>query len=1258
MTVSISKMSINYYLDHAATGDGQAPHMTAYYTEAKAPPGTWLGSGLGGLSGLSVGQEVTEAHARSLYEDQVDPVSGQPLGQSMMKPQATPNGAVTPAGRPAKPERKGVAGFDLTFSPPKSVSALWALAGPELQARLHAAHRQALDETLEWVEANVVQSRAGHGGVAHVAVNGVIASAFDHWDSRAGDPQLHTHLVIANRVQRASDGHWVTIDSYTLHRHIVAISEMYNSLIFDRLANDVGALAESRGDVAVDLQQLIESDDVTQTAVGHQPPHTVELAGIPDSLIDEFSARSISIEARKNELIADYEATRGVSPTPREILLIRQQATLENRPKKDTLEQTTLPEKMRWWRQRTHMAGFDPDKLVRDAVGHHVRTVTGDMITEDIVEQISQWTLTDASQRRTTFTRANVRASAERVLRLVRCPSAADRHALVDRVVTATVDKAVSLSPTRSRSPEGPDSTVTLRGRSVFDHQPHAGVYTTEAVMSDEDHLISRVTATGAPTLAGHPEHLGVLEQWRTDDGHPLSADQMRASKHVLSSEAGLSAIIGPAGTGKSTTMGAITDTWHSVYGRQSVIGLAPSAVAAGVLGDEIGVDTDNVAKWLYESVGDGAARRAERVVNTESRLDTLNAAIARTPARNRPRLIQQREAMQAKLAADYATQAQYRFHPDQLIIVDEASMVSTSNLAELSRQAEAAGAKLLIVGDPAQLEAVDAGGFLGHVERNLDHTTLEMVWRFKNEWERQASLKLRTATDENAIASVVSTYAEEGRIHGDPEQEAADTAYTSWRADRDAGLSSILIASDNETVASLNQRAHTDLVDSGDVDITEQVALRDESQAGIGDLLLARRNDRSIRDSNGAFVSNGTRLTITAIRPDGSAEASVQTGEDETPPTIVLDADYLASSVELGYATTAHRSQGVTVDTGHAVVTPKLSRELFYVAITRGKQGNHAYVDIDDPENPTPDDWGLTMTAAAVDDQGEIIDDPSFYIKSVVARSTAEKSAHEVHDAELGWANDVGRICHELTYMSWAAKVTRTQEWLDSHPDPELHEHIRTDANWQRLISVDPAQNFHGELMPTDTAETIIKRCHKPTETKATGAGHMIPDAPTATDEQSRLWKQAIFDLSDQVAARRSVLAKDPPEWFSTLREQYAHHPRRDDVLDAVVVWRGVSDQTDSPDALGAKPPQDDYLRPYWDRMQTLLHSTEDDSPTPTPDNHEDPNLATIDWGALDADLDYVALDDSLPAAPTPTPHRHQPEIQTPEQAGPQGWA
>lgn len=306
MTVSISKMSITYYLEHAATGDGVSGDLTSYYTEAKAPPGHWLGSGLSGLVGLSVGQEVTEADARSIFEKVEDPVTGRSLGRALMTSTSAPDGAVTPSGHAAKRDREGVAGFDLTFSPPKSVSAVWALAGPELQGRLYAAHRQAMLETVEWVEANVIQSRAGHGGVAHVDVAGVIASAFDHWDSRAGDPQLHTHLVISNRVQRVSDQSWVTLDSYTLHRHVVAISEMYNSLLFDRLAEAAGTVAESRTDVDLDINTLIEEAEGGQPSGDYEPPNRVELAGVPDELIEEFSNRSVLIRQRKDELVAAF----------------------------------------------------------------------------------------------------------------------------------------------------------------------------------------------------------------------------------------------------------------------------------------------------------------------------------------------------------------------------------------------------------------------------------------------------------------------------------------------------------------------------------------------------------------------------------------------------------------------------------------------------------------------------------------------------------------------------------------------------------------------------------------------------------------------------------------------------------------------------------------------------------------------------------------------------------------------------------------
>src|SRR5699024_9056302 len=192
--------------------------------------------------------------------------------------------------------REPVAGFDLTFSAPKSVSTLWDVSGPQLQQAIHQAHQQAVDETMAWVERELIRSRAGKGGVAQVPVHGVIASMFGHWDSREGDPQLHTHVVVSNRVQRLLDDQWATLDSYTLHRHVVAISETYNSVLFDHLHNHIQALPQATAadgedhELVHDLVDAATNDSTAATDVSASGM-AVELAGVPDDLIREFSQR-------------------------------------------------------------------------------------------------------------------------------------------------------------------------------------------------------------------------------------------------------------------------------------------------------------------------------------------------------------------------------------------------------------------------------------------------------------------------------------------------------------------------------------------------------------------------------------------------------------------------------------------------------------------------------------------------------------------------------------------------------------------------------------------------------------------------------------------------------------------------------------------------------------------------------------------------------------------------------------------------------
>lgn len=537
-------------------------------------------------------------------------------------------------------------------------------------------------------------------------------------------------------------------------------------------------------------------------------------------------------------------------------------------------------------------------------------------------------------------------------------------------------------------------------------------------------------------------------------------------------------------------------------------------------------------------------------------------------------------ERLAAKLAAQHAEQARYTLAENQLLIVDEASMVSTVQLAELAHQAEAAGAKMLLVGDPAQLEAVDAGGFLGWMDRKMTPERLDMVWRFRNEWERQASLRLRTGT-----TSVLAEYAEHGRIHGRPEDDAADSTYTAWLADKRAGLSTILIASDNATVADLNTRAQADLVATGDVDLEQTVTLRGEVTAGTGDQVLARRNDRSLRDETGAFIANGTRLTLTGINPDGSAAAR----NENTGGAVTLDPDYLVSSTELGYATTAHRSQGVTVDSAHAVATSGLSRELFYVAMTRGREANHAYVDFRiDHETHAPDDWGLlTETPPAKD--------PVAVLEGVLKRESAERTAHEVRDAQRAWANDLGRMVHELDYLHWAARSARTHDWVQHTygDDPEALARLTEAETWPELVHADPATQHQGEPGAEDTVPQILARCTPRPEDPTLAAPKHQPES------QREVTTDLVARIQDELDGRLNRIETDPPTWYDELAQHHPNPTTRRAAAADVLVWRAVSGQDDADTALGKAPTEKDNTARYHQAAHAALH--------PTPENRAD---------------------------------------------------
>jgi len=198
--ITIRRMALGagfrYLMESVAAGDGgpdSGSGLTRYYAESGTPPGIFLGSGLaslGGGRGIREFETVSEEQLWRMLGVMTDPLTGQPVGN---EPRA---GTKTAA----------VAGFDLTFSPPKSVSTVWALADESTRKVIHDCHRRAIDFVLEYAEREVSHARSGTNGVVQEDLEGVVAVSFTHWDSRAGDPQLHDHVVVWNRACSLSDG--------------------------------------------------------------------------------------------------------------------------------------------------------------------------------------------------------------------------------------------------------------------------------------------------------------------------------------------------------------------------------------------------------------------------------------------------------------------------------------------------------------------------------------------------------------------------------------------------------------------------------------------------------------------------------------------------------------------------------------------------------------------------------------------------------------------------------------------------------------------------------------------------------------------------------------------------------------------------------------------------------------------------------------------------------------------------------------------
>jgi conjugative relaxase-like TrwC/TraI family protein len=990
-----------YLMESVTDGQGdrrETSAITRYYTEAGTPPGRWFGSGLAGLAagaGLVAGSVVSGEQMDLLFGQGRDPVTGAKLGRAFRHP---PSYADRVAARMralphrlsgeerqlavdkiraeerARKVRRPVVGFDYVFNPPKSVSALWAVADQRTREQITAAHHDAVTDVLHLIERDVARTRIGTDGVAQVKVRGVVAAAFDHYDSRANDPQLHTHLVVANRAQ-AEDGRWRTLDSRGgVFPSAVALSETYDNLIADHLTRRLGVAWEVR--------------DPGRKAKNAR----WEIAGVPDELIDAFSQRHHEIVTTKDELISEYRERTGREPDDATILRLRQRATLATRAAKKHYPLAVLA--AHWRHRAAEVLGInDPGQLVATVTQQQApdRGLHADDFAGSHAEMLVDEILARVHESRSTWTRWNIHAEAARASMRYRLATTADRDALHQQLIDTVQERSVMLSapPPAITPPE----FQRADGTSQFTPE-HSAVYTSGQVLDAEARLLDAGRTRGAPRVEAD-----LVERVLTataSDGQPPGEDQAAAVHAIATSGRGVDVLVGPAGSGKTTTLDALRAVWETEHGTGSVIGLAPTAKAAHVLSQSLGVTTENTAKWLAEH-----ARNPDRRARLRQLTD--QAATARAAA-NRHRA----DAVAATAAELRAQIRRWELTPGQLLIVDEASMCGTLALDTLTTHARAVGAKVLLAGDWAQLSAVESGGaFRMLVHDRTDVPELSAVRRFTNDWERAASVQLRVG-DNRAI----DAYTSHNRVHGGAAVDMMDIAYTAWAADEHDGHSSLLIADTNAAVADLNTRARADRIVWGLVE-PDGHRLHDSTRAGTGDRIVTRQIDRTLSTGPRSWVKNGDQWIVVQRFDDGSL-AVRRTGDTTNRTALRLPAAYVAAHVELAYATTAHRAQGDTVDTAHALVRPEMSREVLYVAMTRARQSNTAYVCTD---------------TGMCDEYGPDQDQPTAreVLEQVLAHTGAELSAHETIHAEHERVGSIAQLAAEYDTI---AREHQRQRW------------------------------------------------------------------------------------------------------------------------------------------------------------------------------------------------------------------------------------
>lgn len=982
--------------EQRAEGQQRGPGAARYFgsaVEHGEPAGRWGGRGLPGMFGIAADAQASEAFVRSVFGKLTDPRSGESLGRAPRKFRNTAErveAALAAAGPDATPEqrrqielaaaadgRRAVAYYDLTFSPSKSVSvyyaALLAAGDVEGAAAVAAAHDRAVGVAMGYAEDHVAYTRTGYHGRTQ---DGRSVGRYD-----AGEGLVWTKW--RHSTNRESEPQ--------LHTHVAVLNRLRT------LSDGVIRALDGRGfrpvkeAIATAYERALEEELVAARGVvfaDRGDGKAREIVGVDPQLCVEASTRRAQTLTKAEELTAQYVARNGREPDAAARKAILHDAAMSTRKPKEGI---AGPAAVAAWGESRAERLVATLEAVADAaeaaanVGHP-DTVAGLRLDPAVPEQrqvLLAAAVADVQHEYATWTLGNLVAAIDR--RVGALPGEASgvaRPGYLEGLAREAVEPGNGYGVALLTAPDPVTMPQELRrpqdGRSVF--RPHMDErYATLAQLATEERIVTGARQLTAPTIGG-PE----LELLRVElAAAGLGVDQVDAVAGIVSSGRAGDVLIGPAGTGKSYTLSALASVWSERVGGR-VLGLATTEIATQNLVED-GVPAMNTARFLaaFTEGRDGAPAR-ERVA------------------------------------------------PGDLFVVDEAGMASTAELARICEIVAAGGGKLVYTGDQQQLISVGAGGMLALLVADNGAYQLVQVHRFRNEWEREASLRLREGD-----TSVIPEYEDRGRLQDGTREQMQAAAMRGYLADTLDGRESLLIVSSNEHAAQLSRDIRSELMRYGQVarePLTELGQRAGRVEVSVGDQVQARRVDRTIRVDGGQHVANRAVYTVLGLDEHGALLARGADGG-----VAHLPRSYVDEHLTLAYASTVNAAQGRTVDTSHALLDETAAREGAYVALSRGREANYAYLvalrDADAHEAER-----LESTAAGR--MARVLGNVEAHNAAEVERRVGERDG-----ASLAW---IGTQWDEVSKDSARARYT---EQLGQVLEPAAVAALTAEPGWPRLV-------------------------------------------------------------------------------------------------------------------------------------------------------------------------------------------------------------